>query len=552
MAIQKPFFKTILLLGTLALISCDPAIVVKRATEYMQDPHPDETKLSSLLTSGHMRGMFSSLEVKSVFEYLSTTYSKFVWQEKIGHSVQNRDIFAYHLASHSNKVPGDTKVVKSKVLFTGAHHARELLTANMIVKIFIQTLHSLVHGDRKESFWNFCDLIIIPIVNTDSHNYISDSFETPAWEEARYKRKNMNPQFCKKSEDKTSAGVDLNRNYGFHYGEDKEDNDQCSETYRGPNAFSEPETQAVKALVEKEPTITSAMNFHTFGNIWIHPFNYMKEAGKYPINIEQGIINFYESFKDEVKKVSESQYGNAIETVNYATDGEASDWMLGEHRIISFSPELGSLNPNAQSFFIDKDLIYPVIQENYKVIEYFLNRNKFVMKNLSYGFDNKKAFHITFENDGLATIYQPTFTIENEDPTFIEAVTLVKVHVRSGQSIEAVIEKSEENKKLTITFDKILRLEEFKIDFVFNQPNIDINKFNFNLKMTMSSGFKFGEFNVTFRGRNLTNKIWITLTFVSVLVMIGFIFTFLVRMMKVKKIEAANSQDQGFGSALNA
>jgi len=33
--------------------------------------------------------------------------------------------------------------------------------------------------------------------------------------------------------------------------------------------------------------------------------------------------------------------------VNYTTDGEASDWMLGEKNIIAFSPELGSFNLQA-------------------------------------------------------------------------------------------------------------------------------------------------------------------------------------------------------------
>ncbi len=41
------------------------------------------------------------------------------------------------------------------------------------------------------------------------------------------------------------------------------------------------------------------------------------------------------------------KYGNAIEMVNYSTDGEASDYMMGEKRIIAFSPELGSFNPKA-------------------------------------------------------------------------------------------------------------------------------------------------------------------------------------------------------------
>ena len=112
-------------------------------------------------------------------------------------------------------------------------------------------------------------------------------------------------------------------------------------------AFSEPEIVAIKKLVEEEETISSAMNFHAYGNMWIHPFNYMKEKYKYPDHFYQNIIDFYDEFKSEVQAVSKSKYGNAIEMVDYSTDGEASDWMLGEHLIVSFSPELGSFNPKA-------------------------------------------------------------------------------------------------------------------------------------------------------------------------------------------------------------
>jgi len=175
----------------------------------------------------------------------------------------------------------------------------------------------------------------------------------------------------------------LNRNYGYHYGETPDDLSACSETYRGPTAFSEPETRAVRELIEKEQTIASAMNFHCYGNIWIHPFNYMNVPHKYPINAYKDIINFYEEFKNEVAKVSAAKYGNAIETVDYSTDGEGSDWMLGEHKIVAFSPELGSFNEHAQTFFLPRDLIYEVIQENYKVVELFIRRNNFELKNFS-------------------------------------------------------------------------------------------------------------------------------------------------------------------------
>ena len=43
-------------------------------------------------------------------------------------------------------------------------------------------------------------------------------------------------------------GVDINRNYGYLW-----DNkvDPCEDSYAGPHAFSEPETKAIKALLNK-------------------------------------------------------------------------------------------------------------------------------------------------------------------------------------------------------------------------------------------------------------------------------------------------------------
>lgn len=62
--------------------------------------------------------------------------------------------------------------------------------------------------------------------------------------------------------------------------------------------------------------------------------------------------------------------------------------MLGERGIVSFSPELGSFNPDAQTFFLPKDLIYEVIQENYKVVDLFLSKGVFSLKDLDYGVSN--------------------------------------------------------------------------------------------------------------------------------------------------------------------
>lgn len=74
------------------------------------------------------------------------------------------------------------------------------------------------------------------------------------------------------------GGVDLNRNYGYKFGLDAQgsSNDPCQEDYRGPRAFSEPETQAVRDYVlANKNKIVSSINIHTYGNTWIFPYNYV-------------------------------------------------------------------------------------------------------------------------------------------------------------------------------------------------------------------------------------------------------------------------------------
>lgn len=53
-------------------------------------------------------------------------------------------------------------------------------------------------------------------------------------------------------------------------------------------------------------------------------------------------LKFYEKFGEELNKNGFFEVGTAIDTIKYVANGEASDWMLGVHDIISFSPEIGS------------------------------------------------------------------------------------------------------------------------------------------------------------------------------------------------------------------
>ncbi len=101
-----------------------------------------------------------------------------------------------------------------------------------------------------------------------------------------------------------NGGVDLNRNYDFKFGSDDlgSSSDPCEEDYRGEFAFSEPETDSIRKLVQTHPNIISNINLHTYGNAWIYPFNYSKDKADQILKKKRKFIyEFLKEFEGDMK-----------------------------------------------------------------------------------------------------------------------------------------------------------------------------------------------------------------------------------------------------------
>jgi hypothetical protein len=77
------------------------------------------------------------------------------------------------------------------------------------------------------------------------------------------------------------------------------DSNICLEAYRGEKPFSEPETQAIKSFIESHPNIKIAMNYHSFGNLLIIPFNFDYGNNTFLKNNLTSHYRLYQEFKDE-------------------------------------------------------------------------------------------------------------------------------------------------------------------------------------------------------------------------------------------------------------
>lgn len=248
----------------------------------------------------------------------------------IGKSYQGRTIWA---AKISDNVATDE--AEPEILFDSLHHARE----HMGVEQSLYLLHQLAEGYGSDSavtaIVNTREIYMIFAINPDGFEYdlTCGGSHAPycAW------RKNRQPNAG------TSAiGTDLNRNYGYRWACcGGSSGNPSSITYRGPKAWSAPETRAVRDFVLSRVVgglqqIKSHITFHTNGKLILWPYGYTKT------DIPTDMTSLDHAAFVAFAKGMASRNGYKAEQSSdlYITDGDQIDWLYGSQRIFSFTWEL--------------------------------------------------------------------------------------------------------------------------------------------------------------------------------------------------------------------
>lgn len=270
--------------------------------------------------------------------------------DTIGTSTYGRPIVAFSVSDNPGIDEGEPEV-----LYDGVHHAREPMGLMNVIYFLEHLLDNYGSSPRITFLVNERNLVFVPIVNPDGYavneSIYVDEGSFGFW------RKNARDN----NEDgiiNDGDGVDLNRNYGFMWGFDDIGSSPVpeGETYRGPSAFSEPETRALRDLCEAS-SFGLALNYHSYGDLLIYPFGYN--------DTETPDSLTFREIAHRMTRVNNYQYGTGTETVNYTTNGDSDDWMYGEQgtkeKIYAMTPEVG----NYEDFFWPApERILPLVQEN--------------------------------------------------------------------------------------------------------------------------------------------------------------------------------------------
>ncbi len=201
-------------------------------------------------------------------------------------------------------------------LFTSMIHAREVGSLMSNIYFMWYLLENYATNDAIKNLVDNNELYFIPVVNPDGlrwNEHLSSSG-------GGMQRKNCRPNTGSTSNSTSARGVDLNRNFDYFWGTagSGSSGTASSDSYRGPNAFSEPETQILKEFVESRNFKTCLMN-HTSGNAIPHPYG--------------GNPSFTSGREDEMHKWHEdmTRYNRYVSgaTIFTAANGIADDWMVG-------------------------------------------------------------------------------------------------------------------------------------------------------------------------------------------------------------------------------
>lgn len=299
----------------------------------------------------------------------------------------------------------DINEEEPECLIDATHHAREpgAYTAALYAMWYLLENYGI---DPEITYLvNNREIYFVPIVNPDGFLYNQQNNPGGGGNWRKNRRNNGG-----------SYGVDLNRNYSYQWGYDNQGSSPTpsSETYRGPSAASEPETQAMNAFVNAHDIIT-AMTIHTYANDYLSAYGYA--------NVQPEHYDVHMDYMSAAAALNGYSYGTCY-SIMYASNGRTQDWQLHTHDIINIEPEIGS-----SGFWPPIAQIMPEARANL-----FIHLNQFWCAGGQVIYSSAEVqdgyltpgqtenIVVTLFNRGWGTSEETSFTLTTTDP-YITVVT---------------------------------------------------------------------------------------------------------------------------------
>lgn len=267
----------------------------------------------------------------------------------IGKTYEKRDIKGVKI-SYKDGNPG--------IFVEGGIHAREWI-GPAVVTFLLNVLLSSQNESIRNMAENY-DWYIVPSVNPDGYVYTHTT--------NRLWRKTRKPYYL------VCYGADPNRNWDIQFGKIGASPNPCSDTYPGPQAFSEVEMKSyseyLKSLKDKIHTFIA---FHAYSQLLLFPYGHTPKKVK---NYDD-LLDIGRKTIEALAKRYNTKYkvGNIYTTI-YPVSGSSMDWTYDKLSVpISYTYELRP-NSSHPGFELPASEIIPTALETVDSIVALTDRAK--------------------------------------------------------------------------------------------------------------------------------------------------------------------------------
>ena len=268
----------------------------------------------------------------------------------VGHTGQGREILAIKLTQGAR---GQADGSRPAVLYSAMQHAREWIAGEVNRRLMMWYIQQWrANNTEIKNLLKDTELWFIPVANPDGYQYTFLNPGTRLWRKT-LRDNNGNGTI------EVGDGVDPNRNFSEHWNYDNEGSSgvPSSETYRGPNAESEPETLAMEGTLQSiRPKFQ--VNFHSFGKWLLYP-----EGWQTGTPTSDDPIYFALSGNLDNPAIPGFNPGLSSDVL-YVTNGETTDYAHLKTNTLAWTPELSDGGSGLGFVFPDNEALVQAEFEN--------------------------------------------------------------------------------------------------------------------------------------------------------------------------------------------
>jgi Zinc carboxypeptidase len=258
---------------------------------------------------------------------------------RLGTTLQGREILAVKVTEDADKVRDGRRPA---VLYSSLQHAREWIASEVNRRLMNWYMDEYRSGDREiRRLLDDTELWFVLVANPDGYQYTFDH--------ERLWRKNLRDNNGD-GQTQVGDGVDPNRNFPSHFMYDEEGSSSIfsSETYRGPSATSERETQAMKGLLDRIG-FAFQVNYHSVGEWLLY-------AEGWQIGTPTADDPIYYALSGNLDNPAIPGFHPGLSSdVLYVTNGETTDYAHANTDALAWTPELGDGCPESDCGFVFPD-----------------------------------------------------------------------------------------------------------------------------------------------------------------------------------------------------